>query len=317
MLLTKPNSLELNVCIEYYLTLCRAKGQSINTVQVKSNALKQFERWSASNGVAFTDKIDLDWLDNYQYYLYQYRKANNGEPLCRDTIRYRLTAVKVLIRTLFIKDVLLKNTTEYFELPTTGRRLPKPILSEAEIEKIMSQTEYYGLRGIRDRAVMETYYASGIRRFELGQLTLQDIDFDLLQLRVNQGKGYKDRYVPIAKTACYWIYRYLDEVRGQLAQLKSGNALFLANSGNPFSPSQLSDLVAKYIRLADIGKTGACNQYRHAAATHMVDNGADIRHVQEFLGHSDLSTTQIYVHVSMAKLREVYNRTHPAARKRK
>jgi integrase/recombinase XerD len=117
----------------------------------------------------------------------------------------------------------------------------------------------------------------------------------------------------LAKRACFWIYRYIKQVRHQLANEYSGKVLFLANTGKPFRAAQLSELVAKYIKLSDIRKTGACNQYRHAAATHMVDNGADIRHVQEFLGHADLSTTQIYVHVSMSKLREVYNRTHPAA----
>ncbi|GGP69578.1 hypothetical protein GCM10009347_38500 [Shewanella algicola] len=90
--------------------------------------------------------------------------------------------------------------------------------------------------------------------------------------------------------------------------------MFLANSGKPFRAAQLSELMAKYIKLADIRKSGACNQYRHAAATHMVDNSADIRHVQAFLGHADLSTTQVYVHVSMMELREVYNKTHPSAR---
>ena len=140
------------------------------------------------------------------------------------------------------------------------------------------------------------------------------MDFEQYQLRIVQGKGFKDRYVPISKTACFWIYRYVKEVRPKFAIKNSGKSLFLANDGKAFRPSQLSELVAKYIKLADIRKGGACNQYRHAAATHMVDRGADIRNVQAFLGHADISTTQIYVHVSLAKLREVYNNTHPSAK---
>lgn len=101
----------------------------------------------------------------------------------------------------------------------------------------------------------------------------------------------------MAARACFWIYRYIKQVRHQLANEHSGKVLFLANNGKPFRAAQLSELVAKYVKLSDIRKTGACNQYRHAAATHMVDNGADIRHVQEFQGHADLSITQIYVHV--------------------
>jgi integrase/recombinase XerD len=218
-----------------------------------------------------------------------------------------------MIKILHSKQVLLTNATEHFELPKIGRPLPKPILSTKEVKKVLQQAQYYGAKGVRDRAIMETYYAAGIRRTELRQLNLDDIDFEQRQLRVNQGKGCKDRYVPCAKIACLWIYKYLKEVRGTLTNQHSGKTLFLANNGKAFRDSQLSELVAKYIKLSDVRKKGACNQYRHAAATHMVDNGADIRHVQSFLGHADISTTQIYVHVSMTKLREVYDKTHPSA----
>ncbi|QYJ85244.1 tyrosine-type recombinase/integrase [Shewanella mesophila] len=313
MWLTKPNSLSLTACMQYYLDICRAKGQSDNTVLSKEAALSLFRRWAFGHDLIDVTQVDLEVLDSYQQYLYLYRKACHGGPLCRATIRYRLTVVKVFLRTLFIKEVLSVNPTEHFELPKNGRRLPKPVLSEQEVKKVLQQAEHYGLKGIRDTAIMTTYYASGIRRLELGTLTLDDVDFEQCQLRINQGKGFKDRYVPIAKDTCIWIYRYLKEVRPTLANVHSGKTLFLANNGKPFRAAQLSELVAKYIKLADVRKSGACNQYRHAAATHMVDHGADIRHVQEFLGHADLSTTQIYVHVSMTKLREVYNKTHPAA----
>ncbi|MGI2080966.1 tyrosine-type recombinase/integrase [Shewanella putrefaciens] len=313
MLLSKPTSDSLSSSVDYYLALCRAKGQSENTVVSKGAGLQLFQQWADSHAVFSINSIDVDLLDNYQQYLNQFRKRLDGQPLCRATIRNRLTVVKVMMHTLFIKEVLSVNRTERFELPKNGRRLPKPVLSEQEVKKVLQQAAHYGLKGVRDTAIMTTYYASGIRRFELSTLTLDDVDFELCQLRVNQGKGFKDRYVPIAKETCLWIYRYLKEVRPMLANAHSGKALFLANSGKPFRAAQLSELVAKYIKLADVRKSGACNQYRHAAATHMMDHGADIRYVQEFLGHADLSTTQIYVHVSMAKLKEVYNRTHPAA----
>ncbi|MFY8327296.1 tyrosine-type recombinase/integrase [Pseudoalteromonas sp. ZZD1] len=315
MSLIKPATLAIVPCIDYYCALCRAKGQSENTAVSKQAALALFNTWAAKQGITTLDRVDTELLDNYQQYLNQYRKLLNGEPLCRATIRYRLTAVKVMVRTLFIKGVLATNATEHFELPKNGRRLPKPILSEPDVDKVLQQTEHYGAMGVRDRAIMETYYAAGIRRFELQSLHIDDVDFEQYKLRVNQGKGFKDRYVPIAKSACFWIYRYLKEVRGTLVNEHSGNTLFIANNGKPFRVAQLSELVAKYIKRAGVRKQGVCNQYRHAAATHMVDNGADIRHVQAFLGHADLSTTQVYVHVSMAKLKEVYNNTHPAAQR--
>ena len=312
-MLIKPTTCSIEKCIVYYLQYCRAKDQSEQTVKGKTFNLALFERWCYLEKIDDVQSISVDVLDSYQQYLNQYRKPQNDAPLSKGTRRNRLTAVCVFLRALFIKDLILNNHVEKFELPRLGRRLPKPVLSEGEVQKVLSQTSLYGQTGLRDRAIMETYYAAGIRRFELGALKIDDIDFEQHQIRVYQGKGDKDRYVPFAKQACFSIYRYLKIVRPQLSNQYSGKTLFLANNGKPFRPTQLSELVAKYIRLADIRKVGACNQYRHAAATHMVDRGADIRHVQEFLGHADLSTTQIYVHVSMVKLREVYGKTHPAA----
>ncbi|TPV56937.1 integrase [Aestuariibacter sp. GS-14] len=314
MLLTKPDTLALDVCELFYLSYCRAKGQSESTLQSKSDALRLFREWALQNRIIGIDDINVNVLDSYQYSLNEHRKRSDGMPLARGTIRYRLTTVKVMMRVLCLKNVIAENPCERFELPKLGRKLPNPVLSEEEVQSVLEQASFYGTAGIRDRAIMETYYASGLRRQELRNLMLGDIDFVQLQLRVAQGKGHKDRYVPISQRACAWIYRYLKEIRVRYASIHSGKTLFLANNGKPFRVAQLSELVAKYIKLSEVRKAGACNQYRHAAATHMVDNGADIRHVQEFLGHADLSTTQVYVHVSMEKLREVYNRTHPAAK---
>ncbi|KZN60836.1 tyrosine-type recombinase/integrase [Pseudoalteromonas luteoviolacea] len=314
MLPIKPNSNALSDCIGFYLEYCIAKGQSQATIVSKEAALSLFHKWVFQNVESDIQYIDVTVLESYQNHLIKYRKQCSGQPLSRGTIRYRLTVVKVMLRTLYAKGIVRSNNFELFDLPKIGRRLPKPVLSEKEVIQVLSQAEHYGKKGIRDRAIMEVYYASGIRRFELSNLRLNDIDFEQFQLRVEQGKGFKDRYVPIAKRACFWIYKYLKEVRNSLSNEFSGDSLFLANNGKPFKATQLSELVAKYIKLANIQKRGGCNQYRHAAATHMVDNGADIRHVQEFLGHADLSTTQVYVHVSMAKLKEVYSKTHPAAK---
>ncbi|MGB0898633.1 MAG: tyrosine-type recombinase/integrase [Psychrobium sp.] len=310
---TKPDNLSFAVCVPYYLKYCRAKEQSETTVIAKEDALRYFRRWCNRNKIFTVDKVDNELLEGYQEYLNEYRKVRNGESLSKGTKRYRLTAVKTFIRKLHLKGVIPVNQTERFELPKLGRRLPKPILSIREVDKVIEQAALYGNKGLRDKAIMATYYASGIRRTELSELTVDDIDFEQYQLRVNRGKGDKDRYVPISKSACFTIYHYLKTVRPLFEKSHSGISLFIANNGKPYRPAQLSELVAKYIKLSDVRKSGACNQYRHAAATHMVDNGADIRHVQEFLGHADISTTQIYVHVSMVKLREVYNRTHPSA----
>ena len=153
-----------------------------------------------------------------------------------------------------------------------------------------------------------------IRRSELIRLRLEDIDLEKRILMIVEGKGLKDRRLPIAVRACEWVSIYLDVVRPYFKRVESGGAVFLSSKGLPLHADQVGQMVGKYVRRAGIDKPGACHLFRHAAATSMLDAGADIRHVQEMLGHADISTTQIYTHVAIKQLERVYNRTHPAAK---
>ncbi|WP_233081093.1 tyrosine-type recombinase/integrase [Rheinheimera soli] len=312
--LIKPVGDQIDECISYYLQLCACKGESPETIASKRSRLKLFMLWAGVFDVSRLMHITLDVMDQYQNYLHSYRQPNHGRPLSRGTQRNRLTVVKVFMHTMYIKGCIAASVLDRIELPLIGRVLPKAIFNEKEIEAILSQTLIYGDWGKRDRAIFETYYATGIRRSELARLTLDDIDLTERLLRVNCGKGHKDRFVPIAKRACTWVEHYLEQVRPLLANLHSGRTLFLDNQGKAFRPRKLSELASKYVRLAGIRKQGACNLYRHATATLMLEYGADVRHVQEMLGHASISTTQIYTHVTIVKLREVYEKTHPAAR---
>jgi len=172
----------------------------------------------------------------------------------------------------------------------------------------------HGELGIRDRAIIETLYSTGIRRAELIHLKLYDIDTRNGTLMVREGKGKKDRMVPLGQRACLWIDKYTDEVRPGLVVEPDDGWLFLHEYGEAFHRNRLTDLVRKYIEQAGIGKPGACHIFRHTMATLMLDNGADIRHIQMMLGHSQLSTTEIYTQVSIKKLKEVHTLTHPADR---
>jgi integrase/recombinase XerD len=163
-----------------------------------------------------------------------------------------------------------------------------------------------------DRAILETFFATGIRRSELLYLTLDDVDFGEQLLRVNHGKWRKERIVPISRRACEWLALYVGKIRPMMAFPGSGNTLFLANNGKRYLPGKLSDLAARYVKLAGLNRPGACHLFRHATATTMLDNGADLRHVQEMLGHASITTTQIYTHVSRKKLSAVYNGSHPS-----
>ena len=192
------------------------------------------------------------------------------------------------------------------------RRLPKHILTHEEVNRILHQTGLHGELGIRDRAIIETLYSTGIRRTEVINLKLYDADIQNGTLMIREGKGKKDRMVPLGNRACQWIDKYMDEVRPDLVMEPDEGWLFLHEFGEPFRKNRLTDLVKKYIGAAGIDKPGACHIFRHTMATLMLDNGADIRHIQAILGHSQLSTTEIYTQVSIRKLQEVHARTHPA-----
>lgn len=163
------------------------------------------------------------------------------------------------------------------------------------------------------RAILETLFANGVRRGELLPVQIEDVDFQKQLLRVNHGNGRKELIVPIRQLAFEWLAVYISKVRPAISFVDSGNTLFLANNGKAYKPGKLSEMVSRYIRLAGIKRFGACHLFRHITATTILDNGADLRHVQEMFSHASISTTQIYTHVRGQKLTEVYQKTHPSS----
>ena len=167
--------------------------------------------------------------------------------------------------------------------------------------------------GVRDRAILETLYSTGIRRRELSNLHVYDVDQDRGTVIVRQGKGRKDRMIPIGERALARINKYLDEVRPtMIVGHNSEDVLFLNHLGQQIAPNALTNLVRRYVEQSEIGKRGPCHLFRHTMATLMHDNSADIRFIQAMLGHSKLTTTEIYTQVSIKKLKEFHTATHPA-----
>jgi integrase/recombinase XerD len=190
--------------------------------------------------------------------------------------------------------------------------LPKAVLSAAEVEQIMLQTDIHDPLGLRDRAILETFYSTGIRRLELAQLKLWDVDLERSTLTIRQGKGKKDRMIPLGDRAAAWVRKYLEESRTQLVSEPDEHFVFLSNVGEPFALDYLTELVSMYVKAAQINKQGSCHMFRHTMATLMLEGGADTRFIQAMLGHADLKTTQIYTHVAIRQLQEIHRATHPA-----
>jgi integrase/recombinase XerD len=186
------------------------------------------------------------------------------------------------------------------------------VLSVSETERVLQEPDINTKLGLRDRAILEVLYSTGIRRMELVGLELTDLDTERGVLFIREGKGKKDRLVPIGARAITWVKRYLDHVRPQLVSRRDCGALSVNARGTRIRPSRLTERLHRYIQSAGVGKPGSVHIFRHTMATLMHDGGADIRDLQEILGHAQLSTTEIYTRVSIERLKAVHAKTHPA-----
>jgi len=276
-------------------------------------ALRTFLHWTQEQGLRHPEQIQRNILESYQSWLYLYRKED-GQPLSVWTQCSRLNAIQCFFAWLCKKKILSANPAADLELPRPlHRSLPKALTIE-EVNMVLNIPDITDPLGIRDRAILETFYATGIRRRELIQLELEDLDHERGILLIRRGKGGKDRVVPLGESALHWILRYLEKTRPVLDFNMNQRTLFLTGYGERFSPGYIGTLVRETLRKARIFREGSCHLFRHSCATHMLENGADIRYIQQLLGHAYLNTTQIYTEVDIRQLHEVHSRTHPLAR---
>ncbi len=251
-------------------------------------------------------------LDSYQRSLY-YRRKPDGSPITFRAQVVRLVPVRTFFRYLARANRILYNPASELELPKREHRLPRAVLSATEAERILSLPPIGEPLGLRDRTMLELLYATGVRRSELANLKIFDVDVERQTLMVRQGKGKKDRMIPTGARAAAWTRRYLVDARPRLARAPDDGTLFLTLEGEPFTVDRLTNLAGLYVRRSGVGKPGACHLFRHTMATLMLEGGADIRFIQQMLGHADISSTQIYTQVSLAALTAVHAATHPAA----
>ena len=295
-----------------YLEWMRTRNYSALTLKQKEHHLRGLIGWCAEREIRRPSEVTKPILERYQSYLFRYRNPRNGKGLSFKTQRNHLVTVQVFFSWLCKQNRLLSNPASDLELPKIARNLPKGVLSVSEIERIINLADVNTVFGLRDRAIMETLYSTGLRRAELTALRLTDLDREVGTLFVFEGKGQKDRMVPIGERALAWNDKYLEESRPLLNVNPLEKHIYLNNLGYPLTPGGLSNTVKLYLNQAEVEQTGACHLFRHSMATHMLDNGADIRYIQQILGHTKLETTEIYTHISIAKLKEIHSATHPA-----
>jgi integrase/recombinase XerD len=308
----EPHS-PLGRLMEEHLESLLINNYSEDTADHARWSIADFIRWAELRGIEHPMEVTRPILESYQRYLYYYRRAN-GQPLTFRTQHSRLTPVRRWFRWLVRNNHILHNPASDLDLPRMERRIPKTILSADEVERVMVVPDIETPVGLRDRAMLETFYSTGVRRSELIRLKLYDLDRERATLTVRQGKGKKDRMIPIGERALAWVEKYLREARPQLALEPDDATLFLTQYGEPFHPDAMSYLVRDLVVQANLGKSGSCHTFRHTMATLMLEGGANLRYIQQMLGHEEITTTEIYTHVAIRKLQLIHAVTHPGAK---
>ena len=254
--------------------------------------------------------VNRDILRDYQTHLYETINAR-GEPNSVFHQNNNIKALKSFFRFLVEDGYLVGDPARDVSYAREPRRLPRSILSQTEAKKVIHVPNTTTVVGYRDRTILEVFYSTGIRRKELINLTLQDVDYHEGFIRINNGKGGKDRVVPIGKIACRYLENYIKAVRPSLIKDPRNNHLFLSFTGTCLSENRVWEIVKIYSKKAKIKKTVSPHTFRHTCATLMLRNKANVRHIQELLGHASLDSTQVYTSVSITDLKEVHRRCHP------
>jgi integrase/recombinase XerD len=296
-----------------YLDDLRLRNYSRHTVRSAAIHVRLFLTWCEERGLVEPGQLCLAVLQRYQAHLFHHRKED-GRRLSFQSQWDRLGGLRRFVGWLFRHGHLADNPAARLELPRLEKRLPRGVLTVEEAEAVLAQADLATPRGLRDRAVMELLYATGIRRGELERLAVEDVDFAAGLVRVVEGKGKKERLVPLSERAAAWLEKYLEEARPRLVRRRDPGTLFLGRWGEPLQGGQLGKIVHQHVAASGIAKEGSCHMFRHTLATLMLEGGADIRFVQQMLGHATIATTEIYTHVALRKLKEVHAATHPGAR---
>lgn len=274
-------------------------GLSENTIAAYRSDIKAVGRFLASRGTRLADARDADLL-NYM-----------SENVARSprTVARRLSSLRRFFHYLVREGIVAEDPTVRLNAPRIGRKLPRS-LSEVDVESLLAAPPVETTLGLRDRTMLEVLYATGLRVSELVGITLNQVNLRQGVVRVT-GKGSKERLVPFGEVAQAWVERYLDEARPRLVRGRATEAMFPTGRGGPMARQTFWYAIKKYARQAEIGTDLSPHTLRHAFATHLLNHGADLRVVQMLLGHSDISTTQIYTHVARERLKDMHGRHHP------
>ena len=285
-------------------------NQSRLTIKLRLWCLKKFFQFLRSYPLEDIFDITEDHIKDYQRfrYYYQNRFKRNDTPNAQNR---HLASLKTFFRYLKYEGIILNNPCKDIPYAKEPKRLPKSSLSNKEMKKLLRQPDTHSVNGYRDRTILELIYSTGIRRNELLNLKIQDVDYEEGYLRVNQGKGNKDRVVPIGRIACHYLETYIRGIRPMLLKNKKEMFLFLSRRGSRLCRSRLSEMVLYYAERTGIEKHITSHTLRRSCATEMIKNKANLMHVKDLLGHNSMETIQTYCNLSIVDLKEAHKKCHP------
>ena len=279
------------------------RGYAVNTLNAYQRDLLQFIKFSRKQGLnnwrALTSDILGDYLKSLQQN--QYRSS---------TVSRKVATVRSFLNFLFAEGIVSNDLLNWIHQPKTGKRLPKTLTQAEVIQLLHTTTLDETALALRDRAILELLYATGMRATELTTLTVDDLDLGASALRC-MGKGSKERTIPIYQEALEVLIRYLKDGRPFLLRDSTERVVFVNNLGNPLTRQGIWFLVQHYAQVADLPTWVTTHTLRHSFATHLLEGGAELREVQQLLGHANITTTQIYTDVSSRRKRKVYDKAHP------
>ena len=295
----------MNAFLESFLDyISLERGLSINTRKAYADDIGQFLSFLDQKGVTSLNQVSRKQVLDHLM-------AMKAKDMSTNSISRHLVSIKVFFRYLQQEGMLDKNVTDTMDSPRLWKILPDT-LSEKEVRLLLDAPNLKKPLGVRDRAILEIFYASGLRVSELANLQLSDLHIDDGYIRVI-GKGRKERVIPVAKDSAYLLMRYLEDVRPLLCENPQLRNVFVSKRESALCRQRLWQIIKKYTKDAGIMKNVTPHTLRHSFASHLLQNGAPLRVIQEMLGHADIATTQIYTHVNPERLKGIHQQFHPRA----
>jgi len=300
--------------LQQFLNHLRVSHYSERSIDEYEREVRLLFVFLDGRGITKLSGIRRDDLREYQTYLFHHKKKDDV-PLSLSTQAKKLSAIKTFFSFLVKERYLLYDPSSEIERPRLSKRLPRGILTQREAARLLSMPDEGKPLGMRDKAILELFYATGMRNTELRMLKLQDVDLVRGEVRIDHGKGRRSRIVPIGEMAALAISSYLESSRPKLVKERDDGWLFLSVRGMRLERAGASAIVVRYAKKAGIKTPITCHSLRHSCATHMLKNNAGLRYIQDLLGHQCLSTTQIYTKVELSDLKRVHAKCHPRNRR--